>query len=138
MTINKQTYLSLLIGSVVLTTPATAQMARGIPSNVSTEKINRCLAIKSDPERLRCFETVTENSTFGDAIKELDPLEIIKKEAAERGEDVDLTIKKPEPVQKPKVEKPKVETPKVKQTKQTTPPKVETKSISVGKKTISH
>ena len=109
---NSYPYILTIITGVMLsmTAPimtAQAQVAKGIPSNASEEKINRCINIKNDPERLRCFETIAENSVFGDAITPLDPMEIIKKEAMERGEDVDLTIKKPQSLKKPEVSTPK-------------------------------
>ena len=91
-------------------------ISKGIPSTMSPEIINKCLAIKSDPERLRCFETITENSTFGDKIKPDDPLKIIKAEDAERGETSDLSIQKPT-VDKPKTPTPTVQKPQVKSVK---------------------
>ena len=104
-------YLLTIMAGLVIQAPAHAQVAKTMPSTASEEKINRCINIKNDPERLRCFETIAEDSVFGDAINPLDPMEIIRKEAMERGEKSDLTLKKPTKLKKPQVSKPKTPKP---------------------------
>lgn len=95
---------------------ATAQdISKGIPSTLSPKIINKCMAIKNDPERLRCFETITENSAFGKSIAPDDIIKIIRAEDAERGETPTTSLLRETPKQpvapKPTVKKPTVPTP---------------------------